>query len=39
MPKETEIAQIQSASGFQREMFKKSLERFTQFLATVARAC
>ena len=36
MPKETEIAQTQSASGFQGEMVKKSLKRFTRLLVTVA---
>ena len=39
MPKEKIIAQSQSVSGFQGEMSKKLLERFTQFLVTVARAC
>ena len=36
MPKETKIAQTQSASGFQGEMPKKLLKQFTRFLATVA---
>jgi len=36
MPKETKIAQTQWASGFKREMVKKSLKRLTQLLATVA---
>lgn len=36
MPKETKIAQAQSASGFQGEMSKKPLKRLTQLLATIA---
>ena len=36
MPKEAKIVQTQWASGFKREMIKKSLKRLTQFLATVA---
>ena len=36
MPKETIIAQTQSVSGFQREMFKKPLKQLIQFLVTVA---
>ncbi len=35
MPKEAKIAQTQWASGFQRKKVKKSLKRFTQFLAIV----
>ena len=37
MPKEEIIVQTQRASGFQGEMPKKSLKRFTRFLATVAK--
>ena len=36
MPKETKIRQTQSAPGFQGEMSKKSLKRFTRFLVTIA---
>ena len=36
MPKKTIIVQIQSASGFQHEMFKKSLKQITRLLVTVA---
>ena len=39
MPKETKIAQTQSASGFQGEMVKKSLEEITRILVTIASKC
>ncbi len=39
MPKETIIAQTQSASGFQGEMSKKQLKRLTQLLVTIASKC
>ena len=36
MPKETKIAQTQWASGFKREMSKKSLEEITRLLVNIA---
>ena len=36
MPKEAKIVQIQSASGFQAEMVKKSLKEITRILVNIA---
>ncbi len=36
MPRETKIAQTQSASGFKRKMVKKSLKEITRLLVTSA---